>query len=232
MNWLLPDPQTNYAPLDLSAVAARLTALEQSFSAVAQAKQGLDHSFSSVDSPQQRALLADLRAEADQAVARHTADIQDGFRQLLATAQANRQQAARDFAASPDGAQYLQGLAAFGTVAAHMPPDAVAAKLHSLIDAGLTGQARALAEVAAYTDDGSPQRATVSAAVQRAQREARTAAELTTDAEAAYIQNAADTFQAWTATIPSRLEDSINTGTDSYGVGTFDPSAILGTSAE
>ncbi len=228
-SWLIPgsDEAARYQPIDLSAVTGRLAGLEAAFSAIAKAKQGIDKTFTTVPTPQRAALLADLKAEAQQTLDRCVSEVRDGFRQLLAVADQNRQQAARDFANSPDGQQYLQGLAAFGTIASKMPPDQLATKIHSLIDAGLVGQARALSEAAALVDDGSAQRAAVAMAVQRANREAVTEAEATTAQEYAYLQHAADTFHLYTATIPGRLEDAITTGEDRYGVGTFDPAAIL-----
>jgi hypothetical protein len=229
-NWLRPAEDTHYRHLDLSPVAGRLASLELAFGSVGKARKGIDQTPTTVPTPQRAALLAQLRQEADQAIARQISDIRAGFGDLLATAQANQRHAARDFAASDDGRQYLQGLAAFGTVAAHMPPDALASKLHSLIDAGLVGQARALAEAASLLDDGSPQRAAVNLAVQRANREAVTEQEATTAAELAYVQNASDTFQLWTGTIPSRVDDAVNTGEDTHSVGVFSPTAILGTS--
>jgi hypothetical protein len=227
-NWLRSDPNPNYLPLDLSNVSTRLAQLESTFAAVAHARKGIDSAVTTVDTPQRRAMLAQLKADADTALATAVSDVRAAFGDLLAAATANQHAAARAFADSPDGAQYLQGLAGFSAIAAAMPPEALASKIHSLVDAGLVGQARAMAEVASLADDGSPQRAAVSAAVRRANTEAITPAEATTAAEAAYIQNASDTFTLWTGTIASRTEDAITNGEDTYGVGNFTAANIFG----
>lgn len=213
--------------IDLSPVSAALQQLESIFHAAAATRKQLDDVYGNEPNQRRTEKLAALRSDADDKLYDARGAVETAFSRALAQAADNRDAARRDFAASPDGMQYLQGLSGFAALAARMTPDQIADRLNGALDARMVGAARAWSEVAEtyYAEAASPQ---LGIALYRAQREAVPEGEAAANAELAYVQSAKETYTAFTATIPSRTSEAIEYGNGAQGAGNFLPVNILG----
>jgi hypothetical protein len=223
-NWLQRD--TPAAPINTGPIRGLLAKYEAVYATVAEQRRAIDKQLGTDDSPPRRAALTNLQDEANATIAQLRAQIADAFKAAHGQANANRQKAVRDFAASTDGAQYLAALGVFAQLAQSLDGKGIAARLDAALDAGLIGQARAWQDVAELhrSEKGT---GALYMAIDRAKAGALTPAELLAQKEADYLANAERRYQLFaTAQGDSRLRYALD-GNDSHAAGNFGPGVIM-----
>ncbi len=216
--WLRHD-DSPIQPVELDSVRRLLVQLDDTIAAAAKTRNGLEDSYKP-GHPLRDLALAELResveAEADDLKARIAAAFNDA--QQRATANINAARAA--FARSDEGRDYLAALPGYAAMANALPPDALAERLNGLIDSGLIGQARALAEVAQPVTRKPGVGGQLQAAIFKAKAEAKTPTEAAVEADAAYIASAAANAKLLAGQLPNRLDEALTSGRD-YAAGNF-----------
>lgn len=219
-NWFHDAPAIS--PYDVAPLKAVLAQIDESISAAATARKQLDTAYKP-GHPARDVMLAQLRDDATATVA----DLQQRAARLFDEAQ---QHASRNiataraaFSRSDEGRSYLAALPAYAAIANALPADQLAERLNGLIDAGLVGEARAMAEAAQLRtgpNHGAGSSGKLLAALHRASVEAKTPAEVVSERDAEFIANAHGNFRAIAGAVGNRIEEAVDSGFD-YAAGMF-----------
>jgi len=224
-NWLRRDIPATKA--DTSQLRGLLAQIESVFSSTAESRRTIDKTLGTADSPPRTAALNNLKDATNQQIAALRQQIAQAFGAAKQAAQANRVKAGKDFHASAEGAQYLQALTAFAALAPHLDAVGLAARIDTALDNGLTAHARAWAEIARLNPPTNPDGA-LYLALDRAEAEALTPAELSATLDAEYLDQSERRFNLYAnAQTKDRLAFALDQGDATHADGNFGPGRIL-----
>ncbi len=221
-NWIQNDDQDDLKPADLSELRRLMGQLEDCIAATAKTRRTIDEHYPA-SHPARQLVIHELRDEATRRLADLKERATKAFDSAQEQARTNANRARQQFARSDDGREYLTALAGFSALAASMGPDALAERLNALLDAGLVGQARAMAEVSELrtAQPGSRNNSgKLAKALNRAANEARTPLEAAADADVQYLDRARLNYNAFAGQAGGRLQEALTRGRD-YGQGNF-----------
>lgn len=217
MSWLRTDRPA--APVNTATLRALMGQLETVFSATAEARRNIDQQLGTDASPPRTAALRNLKEATNQQIASLRAQISAAFQTTKAQATANRQQAARDFAASADGATYLQCLTAFAALAPSLNANGLAERINTALNDGLHAHAKAWSTIARLNPPSNPA-GVLYLALDRAAADALTPAELASTLDGEYLDNAERRYNLFTnAQTDRRLEFAVDRGDGDLGGG-------------
>ncbi len=219
-NWLTNNDEAEIKPTDLTQIRQLLAQLEDAISAAAKMRRTIEERYPKMH-PARQLVLAELKDEAARTIADLKERATKAFDKAQEQARHNANRARQAFARSDDGREYLAALAGFSALAASMGPDALAERLNALLDAGLVGQARAMAEVSELrtAQPGSRNNSgKLAKALNRARSEARTPLEAAAEADVQYLDRARLNYNAFSGQATTRIAEAVERGSN-YAAG-------------
>lgn len=220
-SWLLRDSERPAPAIDRMAIRAALGALERTFSDGVKARAGVDKAVGKWG-PTHDAAIDALREGLDGAIADGHAAVMAAFDAAEGQAQAAIAHARRSFATSEDGRLYWAALAAFGSLPADS--DLIAARIADAATAGITGEVRALFDVArAKGVDGH---GAVMAAAERHGHARYSANERAALEDAATLADQRETYGMWAYFNRDRATAIVD-GDGDFRAGNLNPDRIL-----
>lgn len=215
-----------------STIRSLLMQLEQHIGGIPAARADIDAVMGTPFSYPREAAIRNLAVSTRQKVAELRGQIAAAFDAAKAEAQQMRNDAARQFGQSTDGARYLSALAGYGAIASRMSADQLAERLNGAVAAGLVGETRAWRELAQlYTPrtlaTGQPEdTVTLRMALLASEDAAKSRLELAADAEASYLADAERRYRLWAGQVNSRIDRTLD-GQKDYHPGSLSPQNIL-----
>ncbi len=220
--WLIGEDYEPIAPVNTGDLRRLLQQLDDTIAATAKFRNDLDAEYPR-GNPARAIHLDQLQREAERQAKSLDGKIREAFSKAEQHATTNRNKARARFAKSDEGRDFLRALPGYVALASSMTPDALADRLNGLLDSGLIGQSRALADAAqsaAMRPTSAGNSGRLSAALHRAATEAASPLEVAADSDAAYIATAKTNYLLFAGQVKNRLESALQDGND-YAAGNF-----------